>query len=278
MFPASVRAVTTEPPELGQLVADLAAEHEALDAVVAPLAEPQWDLPTPAAGWAVRDQISHLAFFDDAAALALRDPGAFGAEAQRAMSAAGDPMQDHLDQGRALAPPELLQWWHRSCQRLLQALERVEPATRVPWFGPPMGARSFVTARLMETWAHGTDVTDALGRAPQASGRLRHVAELGVRTRPYSYAVRRLAVPPGVITVELTGPAAERWVWVTSGGGEVVATVRGPALDFCLVVTQRRNVADTALQAEGAAAEEWLQVAQAFAGPAGAGRPPSAVA
>jgi len=135
-----------------------------------------------------------------------------------------------------------------------------------------MGAMSFVSARLMETWAHGQDVADALGVIRIATNRLRHIAHLGVRARPFSYVVRGLTMPTDQVSVELTSPSGELWAWDTES--DPPDQVRGPALDFCLVVTQRRNIVDTELEVKGRAANEWLGIAQAFAGPPGPGRPP----
>jgi uncharacterized protein (TIGR03084 family) len=140
-----------------------------------------------------------------------------------------------------------------------------------------MGALSFATARLMETWAHGQDVADALGVARPGTPRLRHIAHLGVRTRPFSYTVRGRPVPGADVRVELTPPdGGVPWAW---GNPSLTDRVTGPALDFCLVVTQRRHVEDTALAVEGDGAREWLAIAQAFAGaatltPAGRGLRP----
>ena len=140
-----------------------------------------------------------------------------------------------------------------------------------------MGVLSFISARLMETWAHGTDVADALGVVRTPTDRLRHVARLGVRARPFSYAVRGLELPPGCIEITLTAPGPDVWTFTAGSGtdGGPAATVSGSALDFCLVVTQRRNIADTSLVVEGALASEWMAVAQAFAGPPGPGRLPA---
>ncbi len=139
-----------------------------------------------------------------------------------------------------------------------------------------MGVLSFISARLMETWAHGQDVADALGRTRQPTDRVRHVAHLGVRARSFSYLVRERPVPPGRIDVLLIAPSGEQWRWEVGErvDDEPVATVEGPALDFCLVVTQRRNLADTALIVSGDLAVDWMSVAQAFAGPPGPGREP----
>lgn len=169
----------------------------------------------------------------------------------------------------------LLSWWAEAHVAMMAALAGVDPTARLPWYGPPMGVMSFLSARLMETWAHGTDVADALGVEREPTDRLRHVAHLGVRTRPFSYLIRGRDVPPGRIDVTLTSPAGEPWTWVVGSSDEVdvAATVTGPALDFCLVVTQRRNAADTALVVSGEPATDWMSVAQAFAGPPGPGRP-----
>jgi uncharacterized protein (TIGR03084 family) len=135
-----------------------------------------------------------------------------------------------------------------------------------------MAARSFITARLMETWAHGQDVVDALGARRSATARLRHVAHIGVRARPFSYAVNGMVMPDTDVRVVLQAPDGAEWQW----GESLADTVRGSALDFCMVVTQRRNVADTELVVQGAAASEWISIAQAFAGPPGGGRPAGA--
>ena len=42
--------------------------------------------------------------------------------------------------------------------------------------------------------------------------------------------------------------------------------ITGDAWDFALVVTQRRALADTSLQATAGPAAQWLRIAQAFAG------------
>ena len=134
-----------------------------------------------------------------------------------------------------------------------------------------MALSSFATARLMETWAHGQDVADALGVRREPTSRLRHIAHIGVRTRGFAYALRDKPVPEGDVRVELDAPDGSTWTW---GSADAADRVTGPALDFCLVVTQRRHVADTAVKADGPLAEEWLSIAQAFAGSPGAGRRP----
>ena len=251
---------------------DLRSEHVELERLVEPLDEAGWGTPTPAEGWAIRDQLSHLAFFDETAALAINEPDRFRKLADTVVGTDVDPMEEHLTRGRALPGRQVLAWWQDAGRSFDRAAKTLAPKTRVPWFGPPMGAMSFVSARLMETWAHGQDVADALGIIRVPTTRLRHIAHLGVRARPFSYLVRGLAAPSEPVGVSLTGPSGESWTWDTEGGP--VDQVHGPALDFCLVVTQRRHVADTDLEVKGPMAREWLAIAQAFAGPPGPGRAP----
>lgn len=266
---------------------DLAAEQGELAALVTGLAEQQWAVATPAEGWAVRDQISHLAFFDEAATSALTEPRRFAAEAEAALaglSDGSDPMAEHLARGRALAGDQLLAWWDRARLALLSAAANADPAARVPWYGPAMSLRSFLSARLMETWAHGQDVADALGVVRRPTRRLVHVAQLGVRARPFSYIARGLEPPDVQVRVELEGPDGERWCFdddhdAPHGTEAAVAgehhggqMVRGLAVDFCLVVTQRRHLDDTELVVQGDVARGWMAIAQAFAGPPGPGR------
>jgi uncharacterized protein (TIGR03084 family) len=259
---------------LPELLEDLAHEHADLDAIVFRLPEEAWATPTLAEGWAVRDQISHLAFFDEMATQAIRDPEGFAALAEEATAramAGADPMADHLARGRAMDGEELLAWWRGARRDLLATSSSLESGQRVPWYGPPMSPLSFVSARLMETWAHGQDVADALGIEREPTRRLAHVAQIGVRARPFSYMVRGLDPPLAGVKVDLEAPGGDRWSWDEDVTADVVL---GPALDFCLVVTQRRHLDDTRLVVEGPNAVEWMRIAQAFAGPPGPGRQP----
>ena len=252
------------------ICADLGAEHVALDAVVAGLDEAGWGTPTPAEGWMVRDQVSHLAYFDATATLAATDERAFEAHRAEATADLDATMASHLAKGRSMSGPELLAWWRDGRKTMLDAFVGLDPKARLPWYGPPMSAVSFATARLMETWAHGQDAVDALGAERPATDRLRHVCHIGVRAMPYSYAVRNLPVPSDPVRVELVAPSGATWEWGPQHAGNLV---HGDALDFALVVTQRRHRDDTGLVAVGPVANEWLSIAQAFAGPAGPGRP-----
>jgi uncharacterized protein (TIGR03084 family) len=255
-----------------QLVQDLADEHRALDDALAGATAAQWELPTHAPGWLVRDQIAHLAHFDETATLAIVDAARFAEEsaAARGERAAGYEPR-YLARGRAMTPQDLASWWRSAAAGLVAAARTVDPKARLPWYGPEMGAVSFITARLMETWSHGLDVVDVLGVPRPDTDRLRHVVFLGVRTRSFSYTNRGLQPDTTPVYVELTAPSGALW---TYGESHTENRISGTATDFCRVVTQRRHVADTDLTMTGAAAQDWMRVAQAFAGPPGGGRQP----
>jgi uncharacterized protein (TIGR03084 family) len=258
--------------DMSDLAGDLAEETAVLRELVEGLDEPAWRQPTPAEGWTIADQVSHLAFFDDAAVQSATDPGGFTAQLQRDFMVGGLTEDDVAERYRSLAGAEVLAWFDASRRRLIEVFGELDPALRLPWFGLPMSAASSLTARIMETWAHGQDVADTLGTSRAPTGRLRHIAHIGVRAMPYSFTINGLEVPADPVRVELTGPSGERWTW---GPEHAANRVTGPALDFCLVVTQRRHRADTSVRAEGRVASRWLPIAQAFAGRPGPGRSPS---
>lgn len=252
---------------------DLVAEHAALDRVVAGLPDEVWQTPTPASGWDIRDCLSHVWFFDVRALMAL-DPATveeFRRDAEQLLASVTGGVGPDVREGRAMSPRELLARWRADRERLVARARITDPAARIPWYGPAMAARSFITARVMETWAHGQDIRDALGLEPEVTDRLRHVAHIGVRARAFAYANNGRDLPAADLRVELRGPSGDLWTWGDEAASDVV---RGEAIDFCLMVTQRRHIADTSLEVLGAAAEEWVSIAQAFAGPPGKGRAP----
>lgn len=261
-------------PSAVAVFADLREEGGELDALVAQLPAPAWARPTPAEGWSIAHQIAHLHWTDRAALLALTDTDGFARQAEKALEAPDTFVDEGAEEGARLAPAELLAHWREGRRALDAALAAASPDARFPWYGPPMKAASMASARLMETWAHGQDVADALGVRRTPGHRLRHVARIGVRARDYAYAVRGLPLPAGEFRVELDAPDG-REVW-TYGPADAPQRVTGPALDFCLLVTQRAHRADLALTATGPDADRWLDIAQAFAGPAGPGRAPGA--
>ncbi|MFD7888217.1 TIGR03084 family metal-binding protein, partial [Streptomyces albidoflavus] len=246
---------------------DLAAESEELDALVAELNDAEWKAATPAEGWAVAHQIAHLAWTDRAALTALTDPAAFDAHLAEAAARPFTFVDEGAEAGAAQPPAALLAGWRADRAALDAALRAAGPGTRVPWYGPPMSVPSMATARLMETWAHGQDVADALGVRRESTARLRHIARLGWRTRDFAYAMNGTAAPEVPFRIELTPPDGGA-LW-TYGPEDAPQRVTGPALDFCLLVTRRAHRDDLAVRAEGPDAERWLDLAQAFAGPPG---------
>jgi uncharacterized protein (TIGR03084 family) len=257
--------------DLTALLADLRAESDEIDSWVADLPADQWATPTPAEGWTVAHQIAHLAWTDERSLIAATDPEEFQAELAAAL-AAGNPQRlvdDGAEAGAGEEPAELLARWRELREALQGALAAVPPGAKLPWYGPPMGAASMATARMMETWAHGNDIADALGVKRVPTERIKHVAHIGVRTRDFAYLVNGRPAPAAPFRIELIAPDGTLWTW---GPEDAAQRVTGLAVDFCLLVTQRAHRDDTSLVAYGTDADEWLDIAQAFAGPPGAGR------
>lgn len=252
--------------DVGGILSDLAAESQELDDLVAGA---DWATPTPAEGWTIAHQIAHLTWTDSRALIAVRTPEEFGAELKRALAAGEGYVDEAAREGAAKPAAELLAEWRAARTELASALETAPRDRKFPWYGPPMSAASMATARLMETWAHAQDVYDALGFVHRPAARLEHIAWLGVRTRDFAFSLNGITPPPEPFRVELTAPDGQTWAF---GPEDAAQRVTGDALDFCLVVTQRRNPASTSLVATGDDALEWLGIAQAFAGPPGSGR------
>jgi uncharacterized protein (TIGR03084 family) len=259
------------PVSMAALCDDLAAESAELRTVLVALGEEQWRQLTPAVGWRIADQVSHLAYFDDVTLRSATDPEAFAAEKAR-MDAEGGVNPDTVAaRFRDLSGAEMLAWFDDARARLIASFRELDPKLRVPWFGPAMSAASSLTARIMETWAHAQDVYDTVGVVPEPSDRLRHVAHIGVGARAFSYAAHQRPLPDAPVRVELAAPDGSIWAW---GPEDAVDRITGPALDFALLIAQRRHRDDLALEIVGEAAREWAEIGQAFAGEPGTGRAP----
>jgi uncharacterized protein (TIGR03084 family) len=260
---------------LDLVLADLDAECAQLDALVADLPDDEtgWRKPTPAAGWDVAHQVAHLAWTDEVALKAATDEVAWDAAVLEALA---DP-DGHVDtaaaQGAATGGAEILARWRASRAALAKVLRDHPVGERIPWYGPPMSPTSMATARFMETWAHARDVAAALGVRFEPADRVRHVVHLGIRTRGFAFAGHGLEAPADPIHVSLVLPGGAVH---EDGPADAAQSVRGSAYDFALLVTQRVHRADTDLVATGPDADRWLDIAQAFAGPAGTGREPRA--
>ena len=256
---------------LDQVLADLDAEGGRLRAAVADLPESAWRGPSAAAGWDIATQIAHLAWTDEAAVLAVRasqgDSAGWDALVHRGMQDPAHFTDDEAAAGARQEPAAILKRWDAARDELHRALSGA--TEKLPWFGPPMSPASMATARLMETWAHGLDVYQALGIEPTVTDAIGHICRLGVRTRDFAYRVHGLTPPDQEFLIELTAPSGTLWTW---GPPEAEQRVTGPAYDFARLVTQRIHLAETALTATGPDAAQWLTIAQAFAGPPGPGR------
>ncbi|MFZ2099563.1 MAG: TIGR03084 family metal-binding protein [Oricola sp.] len=243
---------------------DFLAESDVLHACIADLADADFGRATQFKGWTINDVLAHLHFWNGAADLAARDETGF-----RQLAA---EISDVVREGR-LRPfenaaivergPALREIWIERAQDMTARWQDFDPKARLPWIGPSMSARSSMTARQMETWAHGFEVFDLLGRARPESDRIRNIVVLGVNTFGWSHTVQGLPVPETMPAVILTGPSGAVWEFGDPAAGEI----RGEAVDFAGVVTQTRALADTGLAVSGAIARTWMEHAQCFAGP-----------
>ncbi|MEQ4304186.1 TIGR03084 family metal-binding protein [Plantactinospora sp. B6F1] len=253
------------------VVRDLVAEGDEVDGLVRGLDTAQWRLPTPAPGWTVAHQIAHLAATFRMAALAVADPDRFTAMTAR-LGADFDANVAHaLAEFLAEPPDVLLTRWRAERARAEQALAAVPPDRVVPWLVRPLPAAVLASAGLMELFGHGQDIADALGVRREHTDRIGHLVAFAVRTWDFGYQARGLTTPDVEFRFELTAPSGAVWTFGPAGGDNRIS---GPAVDFCLLVTRRRHRDDLDLTATGAEADRWLDIAQAYRGPAGAGRRP----
>jgi len=236
-----------------------AALHDLLETTDAA----RFDEPTQFKDWSINTVLQHLHFWNQMAAYQLIDEakltGRLAAIGQtdggmRAFEAA------HFD---GLAGTALLQDWWQGVNETADVFAKCDPKARLKWAGPDMSARSSITARLMETWAHGQEVYDHLGVARENADRIRNIVVLGVNTFGWTYKTRGETLPGPMPYLVLTAPSGERW---TYGEESETSRIDGLAEAFCQVVTQVRNVADTSLQVTGPVAEDWMGKAQCFAG------------
>jgi len=245
---------------------DFRDETLALHALVAPLDAAALARPTAFKRWTIEDIVGRLHFWNRGADLSLVDPGAFAALAQEVMAFLGTGQTLRAFERRALgglAGPALVEAWRGFAVEMAGRFAAADPAARVAWVGPGMSVRSAITARLMETWAHGQAVYDLLGVVRRNTDRIRNIAHLGVSTYEWSFKVHGKTPPAPKPHVRLTAPSGAVWRWNDPSETDLV---EGAAEEFCQVVTQTRNIADTALTVRGAAAQAWMASAQCFAG------------
>jgi uncharacterized protein (TIGR03084 family) len=245
---------------------DLRAEADELHGFLLTLAPADWERPTQFMGWTPWDVVAHLHFFDEMSLAALGGDDAFAVRRDALLAQMGRRKSNKeiaREQYAGLSASDLLARWIEGCRDMAKRLGESKPERRLPWFGPDMGVRMFTTARLMETWAHGQEVYDLVGAARKPTDRLKHIATIGVRTFGWAFVNRKLAPPGPPPHVRLVAPSCAVWEWNEKSES---GRVEGDALDFCLVVTQARNVKDTRLRVTGDVATRWMEIAQCFAG------------
>ena len=233
-----------------------------------------WERQTGFMDWTPWDVVAHLHYFDLVSRASLGGEEAFKPERKNLLAAVAEG-RTNQELGRerfaGLDAQGLLGAWRDTAHALSEALAQTPPKQRLPWFGPDMGVAMFTTARYMETWAHAQEVYDLVGASREHTDRIKNIATIGVKTFGWTFVNRSLEVPDVVPYVHLIGPSGTVWEW---NDPSEVECVRGDAVDFCHVVTQGRNIADTALEVTGPVASHWMSIAQCFAG--GAVDPPPA--
>ena len=261
---------------MARLADDLRAEGSEFHALLETLSEQNWRRATPFKGWTVDYVLQHLVFGDWLNTLSLTDPEQFSAVMARRMAARAEGRKTMGLEGTGLQVgqgPELLAQWYDRLGRLCDLFAGSDPKARMQWVGPDMSVRSAATARLMETWAHGQDVYDLLRQPRVATDRIRNIATLGVNTFGWSFQIHGLEPPGPAPHVALTAPSGAIWTWNEANPDN---RIEGPALDFCHVVTQGRNIADVNLTVTGETARYWMAIAQCFAGAPETPPPPGA--
>jgi uncharacterized protein (TIGR03084 family) len=246
---------------------DFADESAALHALLAPLGEAALAERTAFKGWTLADIAGHLHFWNRAALLSLAEPDEFravGAKVMAHLGGGGTLRAFERTELAGLAGRALVAAWHDFAQTMAGRFAAADPSARVAWVGPDMSVRSAITARLMETWAHGQAAYDLLGVERRNADRIRNIAVLGVNTYDWSFRVRGRKPPQPKPHLRLTAPSGALWTWNEPSETD---RVEGAAEEFCQVVTQVRNVADTRLAVRGEAATAWMATAQCFAGP-----------
>ncbi len=246
---------------------DFKAECDALYELLKPLADADFARPTLFKAWTINDVLGHLHIWNWAAHMSLVDEAAFDDYLAQIMK---PELLDRPLREREAAflsgntGQALLAEWHDYATKMAASFRETDPKMRLKWAGPDMSARSSVTARLMETWAHAQAVYDVLGAERAEQDHIQNIVVLGVNTFKWTYATRR-ETPPGPLPyLQLTAPSGAVWEF---GEPSETETITGPAVDFCRVVTQVRNIADTTLEVRGEVARDWMSKAQCFAGP-----------
>jgi uncharacterized protein (TIGR03084 family) len=249
-----------------QVSVDLRDEVDELHGFLQTLKPEDWDRETGFMHWTPWDVVAHLHYFDLVSMVSLEGEEAFAKERQALIAAISQGRTNKEIARKRFADLDaggLLAQWRSTAHALAEALGRSDPKRRLPWFGPDMGVQMFTTARYMETWAHSQEIYDLVGASRSHTDRIKNIATIGMKTFGWTFMNRKMEIPGPPPYVRLVAPSGEVWEWNEPSETECI---RGDAVDFCQVVTQGRNIADTTLQVSGPAATQWMSIAQCFAG------------
>jgi uncharacterized protein (TIGR03084 family) len=246
---------------------DFRDESRALHALLQPLDERDFSLTTRFKNWTIDAIVAHLHFYNWMADLTLRDEPRFRSmlDKIRALRAQGDTIVSATDRMlEGLKGRALLEAWRAGFEAMAEGWSSADPRQRLAWVGPSMSARSSISARLMETWAHGQAIYDLLAVERDNADRIDNIVVMGVNTFGWTFSNRGLPVPEHPPYLSLTAPSGAVWTYHDPSAD---SSIEGSAVEFCQVVTQVRNVADTRLAVRGEPATRWMAMAQCFAGP-----------
>lgn len=251
---------------MDEILADLAAQHAELAALLAGLDEADWERPTRCEGWNVADVVLHLSQTDEMAVASAQGRFHQGLEQLAGRIGPASSVDDGaalmVEAQRGLSGPAVRERWERGTEALREALAACGPHARLTWVAGELSARTLATTRLAECWIHTGDVADALGQAQEPTDRLRHIARLAWRTLPYAFA-RAGRELNGPVAFELQAPSGDSWTFVPEG--EPVTVIRGPGLDLVQVAARRLDPAATTLQAEGPDGPAVLELVRTYA-------------
>lgn len=246
---------------------DFRDESRALHQLLAAQPESFFSRESLFKGWSANDVLQHLAYWNDMAGRQLTDVeglvAVLGVIRKHPRGLRGHE-SDHF---AGLTGTALLEHWRKGFEAVAELFSQADPKQRLKWSGPDMSARSSMTARLMETWAHGQALYDLLGVVRQDQDRLQNIVVLGINTYGWTFRNRGLEPPMPMPWVNLQAPSGARWTFGDPGSIELSGRIEGPATAFCQVVTQTRHFTDVDLRIEGAHATAWMSQAQCFAGP-----------
>ena len=224
-------------------------------------------LKTQFKSWTINDVLYHLHVWNIAALLSLKNENKFKEFMQNFMEAvkSGNSAREYekilSDNTEGL---DLLNLWKETYEKISNEFAKSDPKKRVKWAGPDMSVRSSITARHMETWAHGQEIFDQLGFERIDTDRIKNIVVIGVNTFGWTYINRNLSIPEKMPKLSLLSPSNELWEWNEDNEEDMIS---GSATEFSQVVTQVRNINDTSLKVSGKIANEWMSIAQCFAGP-----------